>query len=79
MSQLRGSDVTKIDTRTSAPEYVAQREVVLTRVFEAPRGLVWKAFTEPDRSLDLCGRDLDGRVDRARHDELSRQGGRESR
>jgi uncharacterized protein YndB with AHSA1/START domain len=26
----------------------AERELVITRVFDAPRGLVWKAWTEPE-------------------------------
>jgi uncharacterized protein YndB with AHSA1/START domain len=32
------------DTRTSS-----DRELVITRTFAAPRDLVWKAWTEPDR------------------------------
>jgi uncharacterized protein YndB with AHSA1/START domain len=27
----------------------AEREVTITRVFDAPRGLVWKEWTEPER------------------------------
>jgi uncharacterized protein YndB with AHSA1/START domain len=30
-------------------EGVAAREVTITRVFDAPRGLVWKEWTEPER------------------------------
>jgi uncharacterized protein YndB with AHSA1/START domain len=40
--------VTKIDARTGALENVAKREVVITRVFEAPRGLVFKAWIVPE-------------------------------
>ncbi|MDQ6703478.1 MAG: SRPBCC domain-containing protein [Pseudomonadota bacterium] len=39
--------MTKIDARTGAPENVAKREVVITRVFEAPREFVFKAWTDP--------------------------------
>jgi uncharacterized protein YndB with AHSA1/START domain len=39
--------VTKIDARTGAPENVAKREVVITRIFDAPRDLVFKAWTDP--------------------------------
>ncbi|MCI0616974.1 SRPBCC domain-containing protein [bacterium] len=28
---------------------IAERELVITRVFDAPRELVWKAWTEPER------------------------------
>jgi len=31
------------------------RELVLARVFEAPRGIVWKAWTEPERVKDWWG------------------------
>lgn len=39
--------MTEIDARTGAPENVAKREVVITRIFDAPRGLVFKAWTDP--------------------------------
>ena len=32
-----------------------ERELVITRVFEAPRELVWKAFTEPERLAHWWG------------------------
>src|SRR5271168_3681513 len=35
--------------RASAATRVLEREVVLTRVFDAPRELVFKAWTEPER------------------------------
>lgn len=31
------------------PIKVKQRELVITRIFDAPRELVWKAWTEPER------------------------------
>lgn len=33
----------------------AQRELVITRVFDAPRDLVFKAWTEPERVLQWLG------------------------
>src|SRR5438445_13708093 len=32
-----------------------QKEFVITRVFDAPRDLVWKAFTEPERMKHWWG------------------------
>jgi uncharacterized protein YndB with AHSA1/START domain len=32
-----------------------ERELVLTRVFDAPRDLVWKAWTEPERVVQWMG------------------------
>ena len=32
-----------------------QQELVITRVFDAPRELVWKAWTEPDRLMQWWG------------------------
>ncbi len=37
-------------------ETVAAREITITRVFDAPRALVWKAWTEPDRLARWWGR-----------------------
>jgi uncharacterized protein YndB with AHSA1/START domain len=34
---------------TSATAEAAERELVITRIFDAPRALVFKAWTEPDR------------------------------
>ena len=34
--------------RTDTAKEKADRELVITRVFDAPRALVWKAWTEPD-------------------------------
>jgi uncharacterized protein YndB with AHSA1/START domain len=33
----------------------ADREIVITRVFDAPRELVWKAWTEPERLMRWWG------------------------
>jgi len=41
--------------RTSAPAAGAEEEFVITRVFDAPRGLVWQAFTEPERMRHWWG------------------------
>jgi len=35
--------------RSSIAAESAERELVISRVFNAPRDLVWKAFTEPER------------------------------
>ena len=40
--------------RSSAAES-ADREIVITRVFDAPRDLVWKAFTERERMAQWWG------------------------
>jgi len=34
---------------------VTEREFVITRVFDAPRTLVWKAWTEPERLMHWWG------------------------
>ncbi len=39
----------------NAPTETAERTLVITRVFDAPRGLVWKAWTEPERVLQWLG------------------------
>jgi uncharacterized protein YndB with AHSA1/START domain len=36
-------------------EQVGDRELVLTRTFDAPRELVWKAWTEPERIAQWFG------------------------
>jgi len=33
-----------------------QSEIVITRVFDAPRELVWNAWTEPERLMRWWGR-----------------------
>jgi uncharacterized protein YndB with AHSA1/START domain len=37
------------------PESVTAQEITITRVFEAPRELVWKAWTEPDQLAQWWG------------------------
>jgi len=41
--------------RVSAHAAGAEEEFVITRVFDAPRELVWKAFTEPERMRQWWG------------------------
>ena len=41
--------------RKSAPTKSRERELVITRVFDAPRELVWKAWTEPERLMQWWG------------------------
>ena len=41
--------------RTSAATKTAERELVITRVFDAPRRLVFKAWTEPERLVRWWG------------------------
>jgi uncharacterized protein YndB with AHSA1/START domain len=41
--------------RSSAVAEPAQRELVITRVFDAPRALLFKAWTEPDRLVRWWG------------------------
>jgi uncharacterized protein YndB with AHSA1/START domain len=36
-------------TSDDTAHFPGERELVITRIFAAPRELVWKAFTEPDR------------------------------
>lgn len=42
-----------MDDKVASP--TADREIVLTRVFDAPRELVWQAFTQPDRLTHWWG------------------------
>jgi uncharacterized protein YndB with AHSA1/START domain len=41
--------------RSSTAAESAERELVITRVFDAPRDLVWKAFTEPEHLTHWWG------------------------
>ena len=44
---------TKAETRTAKTDYVIEpgkQEITITRVFDAPRELVFKAFTEANRT-----------------------------
>jgi uncharacterized protein YndB with AHSA1/START domain len=62
----------------------AERELVITRVFDAPRDLVWKAWTDRDRTQQWWGpRDftvpeleIDTRATRL-HPHLGRRGARQ--
>ena len=36
-------------------ETITAREISITRVFDAPRELVWRAWTEPERIAQLVG------------------------
>ncbi len=40
---------------TSAATVSAERELVITRIFDAPRALLFKAWTEPDRAARWWG------------------------
>jgi uncharacterized protein YndB with AHSA1/START domain len=45
-----------MDARTdTAPRTVEERELVITRIFDAPRHLVFQAWTEPDRLVRWWG------------------------
>lgn len=35
-------------TKSNRKEKAAEQELVIERIFDAPRGLVWKAWTDPD-------------------------------
>jgi uncharacterized protein YndB with AHSA1/START domain len=41
--------------RNSSIEETADREIVLTRVFDAPRELVWEAWTDPKHVVNWWG------------------------
>jgi uncharacterized protein YndB with AHSA1/START domain len=41
--------------RANAPSKTAERELVITRLFDAPRELVWKAWTEREIVLKWLG------------------------
>src|SRR2546428_12755588 len=41
--------------KTDAPTRTAERELVITRVFDVPRELVWKAWTARDHVLKWLG------------------------
>ena len=45
-----------MNTRKNNPtEALAQRPFIISRTFDAPRDLVWKAFTEPERMKEWWG------------------------
>jgi uncharacterized protein YndB with AHSA1/START domain len=43
------------DTKTSANATATEGDFVISRTFDAPRDLVWKAFTEPERMKQWWG------------------------
>ena len=46
------------NTKASPAENLADREIVITRVFDAPRELIWNAWTDPNKLCDGGGRGL---------------------
>jgi uncharacterized protein YndB with AHSA1/START domain len=44
-----------MDARTSIAAETAERELVVTRILDAPRALVFQAWTEPDRAARWWG------------------------
>jgi len=44
-----------MSTATVSPKVAAQHELHITRVFDAPRELVWKCFTEAERMKQWWG------------------------
>ena len=40
---------------TNAPTSSTQRELVIERIFDAPRELVWKAWTDPEMATKWWG------------------------
>jgi len=47
--------VAESNATSGAPPAAAEREFVITRVFDAPRDLVWKAWTESERLAQWWG------------------------
>ena len=45
-----------VATKTQAKPQAMTREVTLTRTFDAPRALVWSAWTEPKHMAQWWGR-----------------------
>jgi uncharacterized protein YndB with AHSA1/START domain len=46
----------KPDTGVNTVATPSEREIVASRVFDAPRAIVWRAFTEPDHLARWWGR-----------------------
>jgi uncharacterized protein YndB with AHSA1/START domain len=44
-----------MDARSNAAAESAERELVITRIFDVPRSLVWKAWAEPERMANWAG------------------------
>jgi hypothetical protein len=45
----------EMDARSNAATESAERELVITRIFDVPRSLVWKAWAEPERMARWAG------------------------
>ena len=55
-------------TQKAPVENTTDREIVITRTFDAPRELVWKAWTEPGQIKEWLGSDGEVTVESARVD-----------
>ncbi len=44
-----------MSTATVSPRVATQHELHITRVFDAPRELVWKVWTDPEHMKHWCG------------------------
>jgi len=44
-----------MEAKSSAAEKSSDLELIITRVFDAPRSLVWKAWAEPERMAHWAG------------------------
>ena len=44
-----------MDTSSNVASETSDRELVITRIFDAPRSLVFKAWTEPERQIQWLG------------------------
>lgn len=44
-----------MSTATVSPKVTTQHELHITRVFDAPRELVWKVWTDPEHMKHWCG------------------------
>ncbi len=51
-TELKRSSMT---TTNSPADETAERELVITRIFDAPRELVWKAWTDPEMFMKWWG------------------------
>src|SRR3989442_15624771 len=49
------ADKTETTGAAAAPAAASKQEFTMSRVFDAPRDLVWKAFTEPERMKEWWG------------------------
>jgi len=52
-----------MDTSSNVASETSDRELVITRIFDAPRSLVFKAWTEPERQIQWLGpRGFSGKI-----------------